>query len=254
MVRLARKTALITGGAKGIGEAIVRLFALEGANIAIADIDYVKGKALAESLRDSNGQVIFLKTDITKENSVENTAQTVVDTFGSLDILINNAGVTEQDCYLEDETVEEWNRVLSINLHGAFLNCKFSLPYLKKSKGCIINVASMAGLVGIRYCAAYCTSKAGMIGLTRAIAVDYGPSGVRANVVCPGPCETPLLKNYFSEYSQEEVTAKISRMSGPIGRICQPEEIAKAVLFLASSDSSYMTGAVVTVDGGFTAV
>ena len=254
-MRMNQKTALVTGGAKGIGEAIVRLLSQEGAKVAIADLAEAEGTALAQELTRAGGQVIFLKSDVTRPEEVERTVKAVAECFGGLDILVNDAGVTEKDdYYLEEEPLEEWDRVMSINLQGTFLNCRYALPYLKKSRGCIVNIASMAGMVALRYCAAYCTSKTGVIGLTRAIAVDYAQFGVRANAVCPGPCETPLLQKYFSAFPADEVEEKVRRLTGPVGRMCQPEEIAQAVLFLASPDSSYITGAAIAVDGGKTAV
>lgn len=253
-MRLKEKTALVTGGAKGIGEAIVRLFVQEGAQVVIADLCEAEGTALARELTAAGGQAVFVQTNVMDSGSVQAAIQTAVDRFGGLDILVNDAGIVEQDCYLEDESVEEWNKVLSVNLHGTFLNCKYALPHLRRVKGCIVNIASMSGLVATRYCAAYCASKAAIIGLTRAIAADYAPYGVRANAICPAACETPMMKQYFSAYSPEEVAEKVKRLSGPIGRMCQPEEIARAVLYLASPNSSYVSGIALPVDGGYTAV
>lgn len=253
-MRLEGKRALITGGAAGIGEAIVRLFAQEGASILIADVGEEKGNSLAHELFKSGFKVAFKKTDVSSSISYQEAIKDAVELYGGLDILVNDAGIVEQDVMLEDETVEEWKRVLGVNLHGTFYGCKYALPYLRKSRGCIVNIASMSGLVATRYCAAYCASKAAVIGLTRALAADYAPYGVRVNAICPAACETPMMKNYFSAFSKEEVEEKIARLSGPVGRMCQPLEIANAVLFLASGESSYTSGLAMPVDGGYTAV
>ena len=253
-MELKDKTALVTGGAQGIGQAIVRLFLREGARVVLCDLNRQEGEALARELEQQGGQVLFVPTNVMDSQSVQGAIQAGVDRFGGLDILVNNAGIVEQDCYLEEESEQEWNRVLSVNLHGTFLACKYALPHLRQSKGCVVNIASISGLTATRYCAAYCASKAGVIGLTRAIAADYAPYGVRANAVCPASCLTPMMKNYFAAYSPEQVEEKVKRLSGPIGRMCQPEEIARAVLFLASPQASYVSGSIVPVDGGYTAV
>lgn len=253
-MRLEGKRALVTGGAKGIGEAIVRRFVQEGASVLVADLCRQEGEQLTHELNAQEEKAVFMQTDVTDSASVQRAIEAAAARFGGLDILVNNAGIVEQDTLLEDESAQEWNRVLAVNLHGTFLNCKYALPHLRESRGCIVNIASMSGLVATRYCAAYCASKAGVIGLTRALAADYAPYGVRVNAICPAACETPMMKEYFSAYSKEEVEEKVKRLSGPIGRMCQPEEIAQAVLFLASPQNSYISGVAMPVDGGYTAV
>ena len=255
MMRLEKQRALVTGGATGIGEAIVRLFAAEGASVLVADLNEEKGQALAAELDAScPGRIVFQKTNVASSESYQAAIAAAVESFGGLDVLVNNAGIVEQDVLIEDQAVEESDRVLGVNLHGTFFGCKYALPYLRESRGRIVNIASMSGLVATRYCAAYCSSKAAVIGLTRALAADYAPYGVRVNAVCPAACETPMMKTYFSAFSPEEVQEKVSRLSGPIGRMCQPAEIAKAVLFLASAESGYTSGLAMPVDGGYTAV
>lgn len=250
-MRLEGKRALVTGGAFGIGEAIVRLFVQEGASVLIADLKEEKGAALAAELDPTGKRVVFHQTNVAQSDSYQGAIAAAVEAFGGLDVLVNNAGIVEQDILLEDESVEEWNRVLGVNLHGTFFGCKYALPHLRKTKGRIVNIASMSGLVATRFCAAYCSSKAAVIGLPRALASDYAPYGVRVNAVCPAACETPMMKNYFSAFSPEEVAEKVQRLSGPIGRMCQPSEIAQTVLFLASPEASYVSGIAVTVDGGY---
>lgn len=253
-MRLEHKIALVTGGAKGIGEAIVRVFAREKAAVLIADLCEDEGIKLAGQLKAEGYQAAFVRTNVGEPADIQAAVNEAVSRFGGLDILVNNAGIVEQDCLLEDETQEEWTRVLSVNLHGTFLGCRYALPYLKRSKGCIVNIASISGITATRGCAAYCASKAGVIGLSRALAADYAPFGVRVNALCPSACETPMMKQYFTVYSEEEVREKVSRLSGPIGRMCLPEEIANGVLFLASPENSYLSGLTFPVDGGYTAV
>lgn len=248
-MRLKGKIAIVTGGAKGIGEAIARLFAEEGAAVVVADFSQ-EGSDIAARIGG-----MFVRTDVSDSSQVQALMKKVKDTYGRLDILVNNAGVVEKtDVYLEDETFEEWMRVQKINLYGNFYTCKYALPMLRETRGSIVNIASMSGLVATRFCSGYCASKAGVIGLTRAISCDYGKYGVRAVAVCPAACETPMMKDYFAAFTPEEVAEKVERLSGPIGRMSQPVEIAKAVLFAASGDASYVSGIALPVDGGYTSV
>ena len=251
---LKNKVAIVTGGAMGIGEAIVRAFIREGAKVVIADMNSTVGAALEAELTAAGAEAMFVRTNVASAEDTADCVRAAVDRFGSLDILVNNAGIVEQDVLLEDESVEEWMKVLNVNLTGQFLMCKFALPYLRETKGNIVNISSMSGLTATRYCAAYCASKAGVMGMTRAIAADYAKYGIRANAICPAAVETPMMKNYFAAFSEEEVAEKIGRLSGPIGRMSQPSEIAEAVVYLASPAASYVSGISMPVDGGYTAV
>ncbi len=254
-MRLDGKTAIVTGGCNGIGQAVVRNFAAEGARVLIADLADGPGLALEKELNQEERRVKFVKTNVSVSEDVQAAVQAAVDTFGRLDILVNDAGIVEQDVMLEDEAVEEWDRVLGVDLHGTFLFCKYALPRLRETKGRIVNVASISGLTATHYCAAYCAAKAAVIGFTRAIAADYAPYEVRANCVCPSACETPMMKNYFAAFPQDVVEEKIARLSGPVKRMCSPDEIAKGILFLASEqDSPYTSGMAMPIDGGYTAV
>ena len=251
-MRLENQRALVTGGATGIGEAIVRLFAAEGASVLVADLNEEKGQALAAELDAScPGRIVFQKTNVASSESYQADIAAAVESFGGLDVLVNNAGIVEQDVLIEDQAVEEWDRVLGVNLHGTFFGCKYAMPYLRESRGRIVNIASMSGLVATRYCAAYCSSKVAVIGLTRALAADYAPYGVRVNAVCPAACETPLFNAYIASFPPEEQAEKMKRLGGPGGRPCTREEIARTVLFLASDEASYVSGTAVTVDGGY---
>lgn len=250
-MRLKGKTALVTGGAKGIGQAIVRLFCKEGANVLIADMCRLEGEALA---RELGGGAVFCQTNVTCAQEVERAVKTAVERFGGLDILVNNAGTVERDTLLEDMTEEVWHNVLNVNLNGVFLNCKYALPYLRERRGCVVSMSSTSGLVATKNDPAYCASKTAIVGLTRAIAADYAQYGVRANAVCPTICETPLFNSYIASFPPEEQEEKLRRLGGPGGRPCKAEEIAQAVLFLASPEASYVSGITVAVDGGYTAV
>ena len=253
-MRLSGKRALVTGGAKGIGEAIVRLFVQEGASVLISDLCEEEGLALERELTAAGGHVVFCKTDVTSPQQVARSVQTAVEQLGGLDILVNNAGIVEQDTLLEDMLEEVWYNVLNVNLNGAFLNCKYALPHLKKSRGCVVSMSSTSGLVATKNDPAYCASKTGIVGLTRAIAADYAQFGVRANAVSPTICQTPLFQAYISSFSPEEQAEKMKRLGGPGGRPCTTQEVAQAVLFLASPQASYVSGITLPVDGGYTAV
>lgn len=251
-MRLEGKNALVTGGAKGIGEAIVRLFCQEGANILIADMVEEEGTALAAELDGKGpGRVVFCKTNVTVPAEVEHAVKTAVETFGGLDILVNDAGTVERDTLLEDMPEEVWFKVLNVNLNGTFLCTKYALPYLRESRGCVVSMSSTSGLVATKNDPAYCASKTGIIGLTRSIACDYGKYGVRANAVCPTICQTPLFNAYIESFPPEEQAEKMKRLGGPGGRPCTREEIAQTVLFLSSPEASYVSGIAVTVDGGY---
>jgi NAD(P)-dependent dehydrogenase (short-subunit alcohol dehydrogenase family) len=251
MNRLDGKVAIVTGGATGIGKATALLFAEEGANVIVADRDEENGRRVAEQIVRSGGNGIFLPVDISRPDEVEAMVRTVVDTFGRLDVLHNNAGVEGEQAPTADCTLENWDRVIGINLRGVFLGMKYGIPAMvKQGSGSIINTASVAGLVGVANMPAYCASKGGIVQLTKTAALEYAPQGIRVNVICPGGVWTPMT---------ERVTASRAEILGametqvPAGRIGQPEEIARLALFLASDDSSYCTGAPFAIDGGYVA-
>lgn len=253
-MRLEGKTAIVTGGAGGIGEAIVRRFCEEGAKVVISDRSKESGEALAEELTKKGYQAAFCQTNVTSEEEVKNSVQYAVSTFGGLHILVNNAGVVEADTLLEDMPDAVWDKVLSVNLSGVFLNCKYALPELKKNQGCIICTSSTSGLVATRNDPAYCASKTGIIGLVRSIACDYARFGVRANAVCPTICDTPMFRSYMDPLSPEERKKMMDRLGAPSGRACTTAEVANTFLFLASDEASGISGAAVPVDIGYTAI
>jgi NAD(P)-dependent dehydrogenase (short-subunit alcohol dehydrogenase family) len=252
-MRLQNKVALITGGTSGIGEATALLFAREGAKVAITGRNEPRGHAVTARLLEQGGHAIFLRTDVRKAQECRRAVDETIKSFGRLDILFNNAGVFYPQTTLECSE-EEWDLQIDINLKGTFLMSKFVLPgMIAQGSGVIVNNSSGWGIVGGDRAVAYCASKGGVVLLTKAMAVDHGRQGIRVNCICPGDVDTPMLPEdarmrglNWSEY----IAGCANR---PMGRVGTPDEIAKAVLFLASDDSSFMTGAALVVDGGGTA-
>jgi len=255
-MKLKGRRAIVTGGSSGIGEAVVRLFCQEGARVMISDINESSGVALAEEMKALGADAFFCKTNVLSQQEVEASVQAAADRFGGLDILVNSAGVLEDDNLLENVPYETWQQVIGINLGGVFLNAKYALPHLRESKGCIVNLASVGGLVASHNDPSYCASKGGVVNLTRSIAIDYSQFGVRCNAVAPSVCDSPMFRNYMAKIGvgPEELAAKVKEWGGPGGRFCTPDEVARAVLFLATDDAGYINGVTLPVDGGFTAV
>lgn len=252
-MKVRDKVVLITGGTSGIGEATALLFAKEGAKVAITGRNSERGNKIVEKVKSDGGESIFVKTDVSVAEDCRNAVEKTIAEFGGLDILFNNAGVFFAHDVVEC-TEEEWDLQLDINLKGTFLMSKFALPgMIARGSGVIINNSSGWGLVGGDKAVAYCASKGGVVLLTKAMAIDHGPQGIRVNCVCPGDVDTPMLPedSKFRGMQWDEYIAGAANR--PMRRIGTPEEIAKAVLFLASDDSSFMTGAALVVDGGGTA-
>lgn len=252
-MNLAGKVVLITGGASGIGLAAVKLFLEHGAKVAVADINEQSGKQLVKSLPHEH--LAFFKTDITNEPDCQKTVQSVLSQFGTIDVLINNAGI-EIVSPIHEMALEDWNHILQVNLTGVFLMSKHTLPHmLEKKSGSIINTGSVGGLVGWPDIPAYNATKGGVIQLTKSMAVDYAAHQIRVNCIAPGIIDTPLNEKSFMDNHSEslEVVKKEKAKVNPLLRLGKPEEIAGVMLFLASDLSSYMTGSVVTADGGYTA-
>jgi NAD(P)-dependent dehydrogenase (short-subunit alcohol dehydrogenase family) len=252
-MRLADKVALITGGTSGMGRATAVLFAQEGARVAITGRNETRGREVVEEIERASGTVIFIRSDVRFAEECRRAVEETLRAFGRLDILFNNAGVlyanTVPDC-----SEEEWDLTLDTNLKGTYLMSKFALPaMIAQGSGVIINNASGWGLVGGDAAAAYCASKGGVVLLTKAMAIDHARQGIRVNCVCPGDVDTPMLPEDAQRRGMKWEAYLASAANRPMGRIGKPEEIAKAVLFLASDDSSFVTGAVLAVDGGGTA-
>lgn len=252
-MRLSDKVALITGGTSGIGRATAILFAQEGARVSITGRNETRGKEVAKKIEEKGGEAIFIRSDVRFSQECCKAVERTMKAFGRLDILFNNAGVFFPNTVL-DCTEEEWNLTLDINLKGTYLMSKFALPIMiAQGKGVIINNSSGWGLVGGDAAASYCAAKGGVVLLTKAMAIDHSPQGIRVNCICPGDVDTPMLVEDAGQrrMTWEEYLANAANR--PLGRIGKPEEIAKAALFLASDDSSFMTGATLVVDGGGTA-
>lgn len=250
-MRLRGKVTVITGGASGIGEASSSLFASEGSKVIIADIQEEKGEHLAHLIISRGGVATVVRCDVSDEEQVRSLINQTVSEHGKIDILFNNAG-TILPKPLEDVAEAEWDRIFRINVKSMYLTMREASPYLKKSKGCIINMASMNGLSGQRHNAAYSATKGAVIALTKASAIDYAPYGVRVNAICPAGVMTPLMEQWFAQQNNPELFRKEHDLSHMLGRTATPEEIARVALFLASEDASFITGTAFPVDGGAT--
>jgi NAD(P)-dependent dehydrogenase (short-subunit alcohol dehydrogenase family) len=249
-MRLEHKVALITGGTSGIGEATAFLFAREGAKVTITGRNEERGQAVAEKIVNDGGKAIFIRADVRKAKECLHAVEETLSAFGRLDILFNNAGVFYPHTIL-DCSEEEWDLQMDINLKGTFLMSKAALPHMiAQRRGVIINNSSGWGIAGGDAAVAYCASKGGVVLLTKAMAIDHGCQGIRVNCLCPGDVDTPMLPEdaRMRGLKWEDYLAGCSNR--PLGRIGTTDEIAKAALFLASDDSSFMTGAALVVDGG----
>jgi NAD(P)-dependent dehydrogenase (short-subunit alcohol dehydrogenase family) len=251
-MRLDNKVAVVTGGASGIGAAIAKRFVESGATVVIFDINDEGARAMAKQLTPL-GRVLALSGDVTCENAVREAIERAVSEFGSVDVLVNNAGI-EITGPIADMNSEAWDRQLAVNLKGAFLFCKHAIPHMRERGGVILNVSSMDAFVAYPGYAAYDSSKAALIALTKSLAIDHGRDGIRVNAICPGYTDTPLLRQYFEKLPDAEGEMQRVLKIHPLGRIGTPRDIAEAALFLASDAASFITGTYLLVDGGLTAV
>jgi NAD(P)-dependent dehydrogenase (short-subunit alcohol dehydrogenase family) len=252
-MRFRGLTAIVTGASRGIGRAVAEAFAREGASVALISNDIDRGQEAASALQSAGWTAQFFPADVANDADVRKTVQAVVAQWGRLDILVNNAGIYMQGDVTQT-ALADWERIMAVNLTSAFLFSKYAVPELARvGGGVIVNVASEAGLVGIKGQAAYNVSKAGMIALTRSCAVDHASQGIRVNCVCPGTTDTPLVQEAVSRAPDPAAARRALEQARPANRLGTPEEIASAVLYLASPEAAYATGAVLSMDGGYTA-
>ena len=248
-MRLKDKVVIITGGVGGIGSATVRLFAVEGVKLVIVDVNENEGEALASELKDDGYAATFISLDVTNEQQWIRAVDATIEKYGQLDILVNNAGIFRMET-VDETDLELWNRIQEVNATGVFLGIKHGAAAMRRSGGgSIVNISSGAGIVGSATGAAYHASKGAVRLLTKAAAIQYAADGIRVNSVHPGVTNTPMIRELMADE-----TAGAGFLAGtPMGRLGRPEEIANAILFLASDEASFITGAELVVDGGFTA-
>lgn len=245
------RVALVTGAAAGIGRATALAFAARGDRVVVSDVDAPGGEETVALILGRGGEAIFVPADVSRPEEVEALVARCVETFGRLDYAFNNAGIEGESAPTADCSLENWDRVLSVNLRGAWLCMKYEIPaMLRAGGGSIVNCSSVAGLVGFRGSPAYVASKHGMVGLTRTAALEYAAQGVRVNAVCPGVVRTAMIDRFTHESPDAE--AQLVAME-PVGRMGRPEEIADAVLWLCSERASFVTGQAIAVDGGMVA-
>jgi NAD(P)-dependent dehydrogenase (short-subunit alcohol dehydrogenase family) len=251
-MRLDNKVAVITGAGSGIGRESALLFAREGARVVVADVDDDAGQTVVEELRAAGGEAVYVHADVSKGADAEGMVRAAEESFGRLDVLFNNAGISharDDDAVVTDEEV--WDLTMNVNLKGVFLGCKYGIPALRRAGGgSIINTASFVALLGAATPQlAYTASKGGVLAMTRELAVIHAREGIRVNALCPGPLRTELLMKYLD--TEEKRQRRLVHV--PMGRFGEAREIAQAALFLASDESSFTTGATFLVDGGITA-
>ncbi len=251
-MRLAGKVALVTGGAVGIGRAIAEAFLREGARVAIGDVDRQRGEQTRQEL-SALGPIRFIQGDVSRAEEARQMVEETVVAFGRLDVLVNNAGVTHRGTVVDTEEAD-WDRVVAVNLKGIYLCSKYAIPHMiRAGGGSIINIGSIASVIGLQENAAYNASKGGVLALTRNMAVDYAVHGIRVNALCPAMILTPMLEQFIRIQPDPEAYVRRVEQAIPLGRIGRPEDVAPAAVFLASDESRFVTGSALMVDGGYTA-
>ena len=252
MGRLDGKVVIITGSGRGIGYTTAHLFSDEGAKLVINDLNETRGRKVTDEINTMGGTAIFVHGDVSSWELWKKIVNETIKTYGKIDVLFNNAGISLHKSLETSE--EEWDRVLEVNLKSVFLGCKAVVPTMKKqSRGNIINNASEVGLVGAKNLLAYGAAKGGLIQMTKGLALDLATTGIRVNAICPGITATPLVLDGISNHANPEERRSFLEETVPIHRMADPIEQARAVLFLASDDSRFMTGSILVVDGGWTA-
>jgi meso-butanediol dehydrogenase / (S,S)-butanediol dehydrogenase / diacetyl reductase len=248
-VKLKDRVAVITGSASGIGRATALEFAKEGARVVVADVNSQGAAETVKLITAGGGTAVEIDADVSNADSVQKLVHTTLETFSRIDALVNNAAI-QVNKTAEDTTVEEWNREIAVNLGGVFLCSKYFLPHLRKTRGSIVNMASVNGFFVEPTCAGYCATKGAIIALTKAMAIDHGKEGVRVNCICPGYIDAGLAWGYFESQVDPAAARAAAGKLHALWRIGKPEEVARVAVFLASDDASFMTGSAVVVDGG----
>ena len=249
-MRLQDKVAIITGAGSGMGRVAAQMFAAEGAKVVVAEFDEAAGRQTVASVLDAGGAASFVRTDVSNKADAKAMVDHAVATYGRVDALYNNAGVMpEPDHSVIDTDVATWDKVMAVNVRGVFLGCKYAIPrMLEQGSGSVINISSFVALLGCSVPQdAYTASKGAVLSLTRSLAVQFGPRGVRSNAICPGPIETPLLMDWLLK---DEAAKQLRLARNPTGRFGKPEEIVNAAIYLASDESRWTNGAHFVIDGG----
>jgi len=249
-MKLKDRIAVITGSGAGIGRASAQEFAKDGARVVVADINFPGAQETAREIAGGGGVARAVEVDVADADSVQRLVRETVQAFGDVHVLFNNAAVQVSKT-LEDTTVEEWNHQMAVNLGGIFLCSKFFLPHLRRTRGNIINMASVNGFFVEPMCAGYCATKGAIIALTKAMAIDHGKDGIRVNCICPGYIDAGMAWGYFQEQPDPAAARAAAAKLQALKRIGRPEEVARVAAFLASDEAAYMTGSSVVVDGGF---
>ncbi len=249
-MRLKNKIAIVTGGGSGIGQAIALAFVREGAKVLVADWSEQGGQETITKIKKIKGQAVFIKTDVSQSQDIAKMTQLCLKTYGKIDILVNNAGIALMAPTTMEMSEENWDKVLAVNLKSVFLGAKNVIPQmLKQGKGKIINMASIAGLVGFAGAAAYCASKGGMVLFTKTLALEYAAKKINVNCICPGIIKTAMTKDMLND----PATKQFLSSSTPNARLGEPEDIAMAAVYLASDESDFVNGESLVVDGGWVA-
>lgn len=246
------RVVLVTGAAYGIGRGIARYFAARGDTVLIADLNAERGKSVEDTIRSEGGSAAFVLANVREEASVQQVFERVEREWGRLDVLCNNAGV-EIYRRADELTLQDWNAMVDTNLRGAFFCSKYGFPLLQRTKGCIVSISSVQAVAGERHSSIYAATKAGLLALTRGMALDFAQAGVRVNAICPGAIQSGMMESYLTQESDPEAVVASMNKIIPLGFLGQPEHISGVAYFLASPEAAYITGATLVVDGGLLA-
>ncbi len=249
-MKLKSRTAIVTGSGNGIGRACAQEFAKEGAAVVVADVNLRGAEETARLIKEAGGKALAIETDVADPASVEKMVRKTVEAFAQIHVLLNNAAV-QVNKNIEDTTFEEWNRQMAVNLGGTFLCSKYCLPFLRQTRGNILNMASVNGFFVEPIVAGYCATKAGIVGFTKAMAIDHGRDGIRVNCICPGYIDSGLAESYFQAQADPAAARASAGKLHALWRIGRPQEVGRVAVFLASDDASFVTASSYNVTGGF---